>query len=60
MLDVFTIIRMFDVLINIRILSLAKRKQDRAEENVVKVVNSHFTLPTYTAFIRTIPTQDWR
>ena len=46
MLDVFTNIRMFDVLINIRMLSLAKRKQDRAEENVVKVVNSHFTLST--------------
>jgi hypothetical protein len=47
---------MFDVLINIRMFPLAKRKQDRGEETVAKEVNSDLTLPTWRVFTRTMHT----
>ena len=49
---------MFDVCIKIWMFPLAKRKPGRGEETVVKVDKSKSTLPGWTAFTRTMHTQD--
>ena len=45
-----------DVFINIPMFPLTKRKHDRGEETVAKVVNSNLTLPTWRVFTRTMHT----
>jgi hypothetical protein len=50
---------MFDVLIQIRMFPLAKRKQDRGKETVVKVVKFKLILATWTVFTRAMQTEDW-